>query len=211
MVLRRIFRRRDSNAASALAAQLEQRGLRARALEDDGPFARYPFAPRSRLRAVVALERGPITHAALTRLDGQGVHGARVAMIGLHGFLPDARRRSAETEAPAPGGVTARRIHPRSGIGAPTDFEWQPLDASDQPALRRAEVLAADSAAHQRVRQLLKDPSTLEVDITSAPGGAVVAVYQSSRDQPDGAAIEALAAVARALAEGEGFEPPRRA
>ena len=207
MVLRRLFRRRNPKQVAEFVAQLERRGLRGTPVDGDGPFENHRFAPGSRIRALVTVDSGPITHAALTSLSGRGVHGSNVAMIGLHAFVPGGPTHS--DQAP-PAGVTARRVHPRSGLGPPTDFEWVAMDESDSAARRRAELLAADEASHQRVLQLLRDPSTLEVDVAQSAAGAVVAVYQAGREQPDGPAIEALTAIARGLAEGEGFEPPRR-
>ena len=160
--------------------------------------------PNERRRAGVVVENRPPDQIVLTTSGSRNSHGAQVGVVGAHALT---QRDGLETSWPE-GKVRAQREFARSGLGEAHSFKWEAAD-EDEASGRAATWLGSLHTANDRILQLLRDPSTLLLEVAPEPAAGVVriSIYQGGHRVPNAPALQAIRDLSLAIVESSDEAP----
>ena len=170
MVFRRLFRRgwEPPTLAGPLLAILEEAGLTAKVVEGDLPERKAGIRAGVIGRGLVQVTAGPPDFVQVTSEEAGAGHLMRSSAIGFH-FLV---RREGLADSMASGwGAQGKVVAQREfgGVGPANAFRWAAAleegDVAAPQAVASAERLNALGTLYDSVLGLLRDPTTLVVEV----------------------------------------------
>ena len=203
--LRRLGRRGpDEESTAALIDMLAKRSVSGRAAADPGQvLRRLSLATGSRALAVVELDadQSPLHYVVASRIGGDAAgHLGRITVTGLHITLD----RAALSERWPSRWATPLQAQPsesRGGLGDAREFVWRPLDATGAEVGEVVKLLTESERVTRWVSGVLRESSTIQVEVAPTASMVRVAAHQSGGGLPHPTTLEALLTVARTIAE----------
>jgi len=202
--VRRIFRRGiDEESTAALIDMLAQRGVIARQpAEPRQVLQTLSLAAGSRTLAVAELgqDEAPLRYVVVSRIGGEAAgHLGRITVTGLHVILD---RQGLPEQWPSRWATTiqAQPSESRSDIGEVRDFVWRPVDATGSSVSEVVALLTQSERVTRWVDSVLREQSTVQVEVAPTASRVRVAAHQSGEALPQPRTVEAMLTVARAIA-----------
>lgn len=181
---------------------LSHRGVRSSPAENSRVLVRsLSLPPGTRTGAVLELQERRITHLLTTTIGGRTELSGQLSLVGTH-VLVDRSWRGGDWPEGWSLALRAQPVESLSALGEAREFEWRSSDASDRASSEAARLLSENERVQHQMTGLMREASTIQLEVAPTGERLRIAVHQSVRGLPDPSSVESLLSIARALSGG---------